>query len=150
MAYAQAPPGSRQPAAPAPARPSRAAADRGSPAPPCARKARAPRIPTALPYRSSPRPRPSQPHRTWYAHPYRTNHRHRHEDLVDIGSRRTCLQTTEIPHLPDGVEPGTVALDEAHTMAERIRHQQDVGKQDRRVEAEAPDRLQRRFGGELR
>ena len=35
-------------------------------------------------------------------------------------------------------------------LAQRIRHHQDVGEQDRRVEAEAPDRLQRHLGGQRR
>jgi hypothetical protein len=39
---------------------------------------------------------------------------------------------------------------EADTAAERIRYDQNVGEDDRRIEAETADRLQRDFGGELR
>ncbi len=41
------------------------------------------------------------------------------------------------------------ALGEGHALAERIGHDEDVGEQDRRVEAEAADRLQRHLGCEL-
>ena len=40
------------------------------------------------------------------------------------------------------IEPRPLALFECHALAQRMRHHQDIGKQDRRVEPEAPDRLQ--------
>ena len=54
-----------------------------------------------------------------------------------------------MPSSVDRIEPRTLALDEPDLPAERIRHDQDVGEQDRRIEAEAADRLQRHLGGEL-
>ena len=48
------------------------------------------------------------------------------------------------------IEARPLALDEAHVLAERVRDHEDVGEQDRGVEAEAPDRLQRHLGGEVR
>ena len=47
-------------------------------------------------------------------------------------------------------EPRALALDEDELRAQRVRHQQDVGEEDGRVEAVAADRLQRHLGGELR
>ncbi len=49
----------------------------------------------------------------------------------------------------DRRQPRPLALDEPELRAERLRHEEDVGEQDRRVEAEAPDRLHRDLGGEL-
>ena len=51
---------------------------------------------------------------------------------------------------PEGIELRTLAHHKPHRLAERMRNHQDVGEQDRRVEPEAPDRLQRHLGGELR
>ena len=42
------------------------------------------------------------------------------------------------------------AFDEAHRLAERVGHDEDVGEQDRGVEAVAADRLQRHLGGQRR
>jgi hypothetical protein len=72
------------------------------------------------------------------------------EDAGELGPSRACVQASQFPARLDGVEPRPFALDEAHALAERVRHQQNVGKQDRCVEAEASDRLQRRLGGKLR
>ena len=49
-----------------------------------------------------------------------------------------------------GLEPRPLALDELHLLPQRIGHHQDVGEQDRRIEAVAPDRLQRHLGRQLR
>src|SRR5690606_26300299 len=45
---------------------------------------------------------------------------------------------------------GALALLEGEGTAEGMRHDQNVGKQDRRVEAEAADGLQRHLDGEIR
>ncbi len=47
-------------------------------------------------------------------------------------------------------EPRTFARFEANAATERVRDDQDVGEQNRRVETEPADRLQRNLGGELR
>ena len=46
-------------------------------------------------------------------------------------------------------EPRPLALDEGKLAAERMRHQQDVGEEDRGIEPEATHRLQRHLGREL-
>ena len=56
----------------------------------------------------------------------------------------------EIRVRADGIETGTVALDEPHTLAQRVRHQQDVGKQDGRIEIKTRQRLKRYFCGKIR
>ena len=48
------------------------------------------------------------------------------------------------------LEPRAFALDEPNLAPERKRHDQNIGKQNRRIEAEAPHRLQRHFGGKFR
>src|SRR5581483_5500611 len=48
------------------------------------------------------------------------------------------------------IEPRAFANLEAHAAAECIRYHQDVGEDDRGIEAEAPDRLQGDLDGELR
>ena len=49
----------------------------------------------------------------------------------------------------DRLELRPLALDEGDLAAERQRNDQDVGEEDRRVEVEPFDRLQRYLGGEL-
>ena len=46
----------------------------------------------------------------------------------------------------DRIEPRPFAFDKAQPASEGIGNDQDVGKEDRRIEVEAPDRLQRDFG----
>ena len=48
------------------------------------------------------------------------------------------------------LEPRTLADLEAHGAAERIGDHQNVGEDDRRIEAEPADRLQRHLGGQFR
>ncbi len=48
------------------------------------------------------------------------------------------------------LQPRTLANLEPHGTAERIGDHEDVGEDDRRIEAEPADRLQRHFGGKLR
>ena len=49
-----------------------------------------------------------------------------------------------------GVEPRTLADLESHLAAERVGNHQNVGEDDRGIEAKTADRLQRDFGGEFR
>jgi hypothetical protein len=44
------------------------------------------------------------------------------------------------------VEPRSFAFDKGYALPERMRHDQNIGKQDRGVETEAADRLQRNLG----
>ena len=62
-----------------------------------------------------------------------------------MGEVDLLAQRIDALGIADRVEPGTLAGLEAHVLAERIGNHQDVGKQDRGVEAEPPDRLQRGF-----
>ena len=48
------------------------------------------------------------------------------------------------------IEPRTFAFDEPQLAAERVRDHQDIGKQDRGIEAKPPDRLQRHLCGPFR
>ena len=57
-------------------------------------------------------------------------------------------QSGEILSGLDRRQARALAALEAHALAERVGHHQNVGEQDRGVEAEAADRLQRRLGGE--
>ena len=68
---------------------------------------------------------------------------------ANLGRVAPRVQAREIRLGADRLEPRPLALDESHFLAKRIGHDQDVGKQDRRVETEAPDRLQRHLGRQL-
>ena len=73
--------------------------------------------------------------------------------LVDRREHASILgrgQRIQLHGIIQRLEPRAFAGLEPHAAAERMRHHQDVGEQDRGVEAEAADRLQRDFGGELR
>src|SRR6185312_4637989 len=48
------------------------------------------------------------------------------------------------------IEPGPFPHFKANAAAERVGHDQDIGKDDRRIEAEAADRLQGDFAGKIR
>ena len=68
--------------------------------------------------------------------------------MVDFGSeRQKCRRILQ------RIEPWSLAFDKGHALAERMRHDQDIGKQDRSIETEAADRLQcdlrRPFGVEF-
>ncbi len=73
--------------------------------------------------------------------------------LID---RRQHLAIDGLAHSPkrrgirQRLEPRSFAGHELNLAAERVRNHQNIGKQDRRIEAEAPDRLQRHFRGEFR
>ena len=56
------------------------------------------------------------------------------------------VQPAELRPGSHGIEPRPLALDEADLLAERVRDHEDVGEQDRGVEIEAPDRLERDLG----
>src|SRR5216683_3050595 len=49
-----------------------------------------------------------------------------------------------------GIEPRPFAYLEAHRAAERVGNDENVGEDDRGIEIETADRLQRDLGGELR
>src|SRR5882672_9198078 len=49
-----------------------------------------------------------------------------------------------------GIEPRAFAYLEAHRAAERVGNDENVGEDDRGIEIETADRLQRDLGGELR
>ena len=67
--------------------------------------------------------------------------------VSSTGSRRSStLSGRELaPDAGSGSRTRPLPFDEAHLLAERIRHHQDVGEEDRSIEAEAADRLQRHF-----
>ena len=71
---------------------------------------------------------------------------HRRE-LAEIGVLR---QRRDLGGIIQRLEPRTLADLETHRTAERIGDHQDVGEDDRRIEAEPPDRLQRHLGGKFR
>jgi len=50
----------------------------------------------------------------------------------------------------DRRQPRADAFLEPDPLTQSVRHHQDVGEQDRRVQAKAPDRLQRRFDRQVR
>ena len=54
------------------------------------------------------------------------------------------------PFRRDRLEPWTFPLLEPDGLAEGVGDDEDVGEQDRRVELEPPERLQRYLSGELR
>ncbi len=63
---------------------------------------------------------------------------------------RGFVELFEILAVGDGVEPRPLAGLEADALPESVGQHEDVGEQDRRVEAEAPNRLQGRLDGEPR
>ncbi len=75
------------------------------------------------------------------------------DSLVDGLQHRGIVaitQTSDHGRILDRIHRGTFALEEADVAAERIRDRQDVGEDDRGVEAEAADRLERRLDRHLR
>ena len=87
-----------------------------------------------------------QRHRRRQAAPLRAGPSRRPAPARRDRSRR---QPLEIGAILDRIEPRTFAGDERHRLAERMRHHQDIREQDRGIETEAPDRLQRHFGRKL-
>ena len=64
-----------------------------------------------------------------------------------IGNRKVANR----PFLAQrALELRPLALGEVQTQAHRIRHRQDIGKQDRRIQIEARQRLQGHFARQLR
>ena len=76
--------------------------------------------------------------------------RDRFADERELGPSRVPAQAPQIRRAAHGVETRPLTLDEGHLLAQRIGHHEDVGEQDRRVEAEAPDRLQCHLGRQRR
>ena len=62
---------------------------------------------------------------------------------------RLGTQPRQISSTPHGIEPGSFALDKSDALTERIGNDQDIGEQDRGIEAVAADRLQRHLGSKL-
>ena len=56
--------------------------------------------------------------------------------LVDLSPK-----TVQGGGILERIKPRSLALFESHALSERMRHDQDIGKQDRGIEPEAPDRL---------
>ena len=73
----------------------------------------------------------------------RLKDRVKHMVIDSIAERRDCRG------LIKRLELRALTGREAHLSSERVRHNQNVGKQDRGVETEAPDRLQRHLRGKL-
>ena len=64
-------------------------------------------------------------------------------------TRRTSKRR-EASAIRDRLQHRSLAFLEGNLLPERVRHHQNVGKEDRSIEAIAPDRLQGHFLGELR
>ena len=60
-------------------------------------------------------------------------------DAIDVGGRSDRT-----------LDRRALALDEVEGNAHRLEREQEIGEQDRRVDVDAPHRLQRHFGGEIR
>ena len=54
-----------------------------------------------------------------------------------------CPQCLQGCWILQRIKPRSFAFDKAHTLTKRMRHDQDIGKQDRGIETEATNRLQR-------
>ena len=72
--------------------------------------------------------------------PHRLIHR------CEYGLVRLARQRAKLGGIVERREPRAFARLERHLAAERVRHDQNVGKENRGVEAKAPDRLQGHFG----
>ena len=68
------------------------------------------------------------------------------EDARIVG----LFQAGEFVPAIDRIETRAFPFDETDILPEGVRHDEDVGEQDRCVEAEPPDRLQGHLGGEVR
>ena len=78
---------------------------------------------------------------------------HRLEDRRQMRKNRRVArlaQALELRPAFERVEARPLAFDEAHVLAQGVGHHEDVGEQDRGLEAEAADRLERHLGGEGR
>ena len=65
--------------------------------------------------------------------------------VIDLGT-----QSLQRRRVTERVESRSLAFFKRHTLTKRLRHDQDIGKHDRRIETEAADRLQRYLRGEYR
>ena len=68
-------------------------------------------------------------------------------ELLEVGMRR---QRVDLLRRIERIEPRAFADLEADRAAERVGQHENVGEDDRGVEAETADRLQRHFGGQFR
>ncbi len=99
------------------------------------------------------RDRPGRAAKSQQRHSRRQIRLHTPDGLVDrrqhvvIDLRRQPLETGAVL---DRIEQRTFAGGKCHRLSERMRHHQDVRKQNRRIESESPHRLQRNLGRELR
>src|SRR5690606_8417902 len=69
------------------------------------------------------------------------------ELLADAGNGSECCKPCFIR---DRLQHRAFAFLEGNLLAERIRHNENVGKEDRRIKAEAADRLKRHYLGQRR
>ena len=77
---------------------------------------------------------------------------HALDRLVDRREHRTVglvAQPAEAARIRDRIEPRPLALREAHGLSERMRDHENVGKENRCVESEPADRLERDLCGHL-
>src|SRR5581483_6914873 len=59
------------------------------------------------------------------------------------------LELCNSPSVLHRIEPGSFTLNKLEALPERVRHDEDVRKHNRRIEIEAPQRLERDLGGKL-
>src|SRR5205085_884596 len=83
----------------------------------------------------------------WEAGPHLPD---RLEDGSKLSQINVPMQTLEAFGARDRIEPWSFTGFETDCLAQRVRDDQDVRKQDGGIEAEAPDRLQRRLDRKLR
>ncbi len=72
------------------------------------------------------------------------------ENDSELSPHRANVEPLELIRRTNGLELRALALEKFEPLTERIRHDENVREQDRRVEAVAPDRLQRDFRGQRR
>ena len=68
-------------------------------------------------------------------------------EFAEVGMRR---QRRDLLRRIQRIEPRAFAGLEPHLAAERVGNDENVGEDDRGIEVETPDRLQRHFGGKFR
>src|ERR1700722_9382546 len=60
------------------------------------------------------------------------------------------MQSAKRRRAVDRIKPRPLVHDKAYALPKRMRYHQNIGKQDRRIEAETTDRLQRHLRGQFR
>jgi hypothetical protein len=73
--------------------------------------------------------------------------------LVNRRKRRVIDLPLQLPkrrHIDERIKPRSLSGFERDSLTERMRHDQNIRKQNRRIKAEAPNRLQRHLGRQLR